>query len=87
MSKKKADNIGTEEYDTMHKDPLCPYNAGVCCALERRVCHKCGFNPPVDEMRQAAIRLGEKRFLRYSLRDFGNYETMLAELHNSNADI
>lgn len=66
------------------KIPECQYNSGVCCDLDYKHCSRCGWNPIVDEMRKTAIRLGEKRFLRYSARDLSSYEQMLSELFKEN---
>ena len=34
------------------KAPGCPHNEGVACALKRKVCHRCGWNPQVAKRRK-----------------------------------
>ena len=48
----------------------CIYSKGVECKPEGRKCDKCGWNPIVAEIRVTALKNGERRFLRYSNRDY-----------------
>ena len=51
----------------------CSFNEWIECnqwAEHPYKCEKCGWNPEVADIRKAAIRMGERRFLRYSARDF-----------------
>ena len=53
-----------------YENPSCQYTEGVECKPEQRVCKRCGHNPIVNEIRVMAIKMGEKRFLRYTEDDF-----------------
>lgn len=64
-------------YEPKKKPTLCGYNDGVECDEWKKNpagCDKCGFNPTVAEIRKAAIRKGEQRFLRYTTRDINDFK-------------
>ena len=63
----------SEKKKRFEKIPNCIYNEGVGCDDKVKVCMSCGWQPQVAEMRDMAIRMGDKHFLRYKLRDYDNF--------------
>lgn len=58
------------------KDVTCIFCEGVICEDWTNTpysCDKCGHNPDVSDLRKAAIKLGDKRFLRLSVRDYEKF--------------
>ena len=49
---------------------LCVFSEGIECSLNGRKCEKCGWNPIVAEIRVAALKNGDKKFLKYTNRDY-----------------
>lgn len=51
-------------------EELCVFSECVLCSPSGRECEKCGWNPIVSEIRVFALKNGERRFLRYTNRDY-----------------
>lgn len=49
---------------------FCIFTEAIECNLGGRYCDRCGWNPIVAEIRVTALKNGERRFLRYSNRDY-----------------
>ena len=55
------------------KEICCLFTDGVICdswGTSASSCDRCGHNPDVNEMRKAAIKMGELKFLRCNVRDY-----------------
>lgn len=48
----------------------CPYNSNVNCDVKEKPCHKCGWNPKVDERRKERIRY---YLVNPSLKPYGTF--------------